>query len=112
MYSRSVSTPISERSIRFTAIVYAGLMPESVGSGQANSVAVGEGVGRRDRRVVEAEHLALVAQELAYEREDPDAALAAQHDVERARRGCRRGCVRIRVRSFAGSDAPRVRNDA
>ena len=33
VYSRSVSTPISERSIRFTAIVYAGLSPESVGSG-------------------------------------------------------------------------------
>ena len=43
MYSRSVSTPISERSIRLTAIVYAGLIPDSVGSGQENSTRSGNG---------------------------------------------------------------------
>jgi hypothetical protein len=42
-YSRSVLTPISERIIRFTAIVYAGLMPESVGSGHEKSVRSGNG---------------------------------------------------------------------
>ena len=91
MYSRSVSTPISERSMRFTAIVYAGLMPESVGSGHANSVAIGERVGRRDRRVVETEHLALVTQELANEGEHPDASLAAHARSPAAGRRCRPG---------------------
>ena len=42
-YSRSVSTPISERSIRFTAAVYAGLIPDSVGSGHENSSRSGNG---------------------------------------------------------------------
>ena len=65
------------------AIVYAGLMPESVGSGPPYDRAVGKRVGGGDGRVVEADDLPLVAEELPRERVDLDAALRADDEIER-----------------------------
>ena len=53
------------------------------GIGARERVAVGERVGDGDRRVVQAEHLALVAQELTGERPDRDPALGADDQLER-----------------------------
>ena len=94
-----------------TAVVYAGLMPDERRVRAGERVPVGEWVGGRDRRVVQAEHLALVAEQLAREAEivtRPPARVTTSSGSPM--RSASR--ARIRSRSSAGIDAPRVRNVA
>ena len=60
-----------------------GAEPGEGGIRPLEGVAVGKRIGGGDRRVVEPDHLALRAEELARERADADPALGAHHEIER-----------------------------